>query len=752
MDYTNVFTTDAIHPSREALIEWVRETGKRNGMVIIIQRADIGATNRSRPRITFVCERSGAYRHTGMDKGEEGKKKRKRKATGTKKCGCPFSLRGIKLPLADEWTLVVKCGTHNHPGGQHVEGHSFAGRLSMEEIGILIDLSKSQMKPKEILNTLKERDGLNCTTIKGIYNARHKHKLNENAGGSLMQQLMNKLMEFKYIEWHRNDEHNNCVRDLMFAHPSSLELLRAFPRVLIMDCTYRTNKYQLPLLEVVGVTSTEKTFSVAFAYLGSEREEAHTWALERLRSMIDDAMLPRVVMTDREPSLMNALQKVFPMASNLLCRWHISTNILANCKIFFESKSRLDAFISMWNIVVLAETEDEYANRLNQLESHFHRYIQAINYCKEQWLLPYKEKFVAVWTNKVMHFGNTTVNRAESTRAKLKRQLGLSRGDIESSWPKIHSLLELQHIDIKTSFEISLTNVQHNFKDPLYGEVRGSVSKSALCILVDEANRSESIGVDASACGCVYSRTHGLPCAHEISSYKIRGQPIPLACVDPHWRKLDLVSVSGKKVQDVSFTTAMELFYKRFMDADDIGKQQLVMKLMELVNSTSTSLVAPKENVKTKEGCTSSFPEGLQPYIMHVKDVAADGNCGFRVIASAMGMGEEGWPQVRRDMLFELRTYWAEYAQLFRDPIRVDELIHVLEHFQSPADYDRWMTMPDMGHIIASRYNVVLVYISMQLCLTFLPLRSAPTPLPMRRVLSIGFINDNHFVEVMFII
>lgn len=78
MDYTNVFTTDVIHPSREALIEWVRETGKRNGMVIIIQRADIGATNRSRPRITFVCERSGAYRHTGTDKGEEGKKRKGR--------------------------------------------------------------------------------------------------------------------------------------------------------------------------------------------------------------------------------------------------------------------------------------------------------------------------------------------------------------------------------------------------------------------------------------------------------------------------------------------------------------------------------------------------------------------------------------------------------------------------------------------------------------------------------------------------
>ena len=58
--------------------------------------------------------------------------------------------------------------------------------------------------------------------------------------------------------------------------------------------------------------------------------------------------------------------------------------------------------------------------------------------------------------------------------------------------------------------------------------------------------------------------------------------------------------------------------------------------------------------------------------------------------------------------------------------------------------------MHDMCHIIASRYNVVLVYISMQLCLTLLPLRSVPTPLSMHRILSTGFVNDDHFVEVMF--
>lgn len=192
-------------------------------------------------------------------------------------------------------------------------------------------------------------------------------------------------------------------------YPSSIDLLLAFPRVLIMDCTYKANGHQLPLFEIVGVTSTEKTFSVAFAYLSSENEKNYTWVLENLRSVMDDVVLLQVVVTDRELALMNSLRKVFPMASHLLCRSHISRNILANCKKMFKSKLRWEDFISMWNVMVLAETEEDYGHYLSELETHFHRYTQAVDHCKEQWLLPYK-KFVAAWMDKLMDLGNTTTN------------------------------------------------------------------------------------------------------------------------------------------------------------------------------------------------------------------------------------------------------------------------------------------------------------------------------------------------------
>ena len=127
---------------------------------------------------------------------------------------------------------------------------------------MLVDMSKSMVRPKEILVTLKQRSELNVTTMKTIYNARYRYKVNERGGRSQMQQLLGKLAEHNYIEWHKNCENSETVTDLIWTHPSSIDLLRAFPHVLIMDCTYKTNRYRMPLLEIVGVTSTDMTFSV----------------------------------------------------------------------------------------------------------------------------------------------------------------------------------------------------------------------------------------------------------------------------------------------------------------------------------------------------------------------------------------------------------------------------------------------------------------------------------------------------------
>jgi len=77
----------------------------------------------------------------------------------------------------------------------------------------------------------------------------------------------------EYFYWFRQLDNEGVIRDILWAHPDSIKLLNSFSIVLIRDTIYKTNKYCLPLLEVVGITSTNITFDVAFAYLNSERTD-----------------------------------------------------------------------------------------------------------------------------------------------------------------------------------------------------------------------------------------------------------------------------------------------------------------------------------------------------------------------------------------------------------------------------------------------------------------------------------------------
>ncbi|XP_028096113.1 uncharacterized protein LOC114296028 [Camellia sinensis] len=380
----------------------------------------------------LACEKSGQYRATKKLKHDGNNTSR---ITGTKKCGCPFDMRAHRFTTHDEWTLTVICGLHNHPLAEHVEGHSYAGRLSKDEKALLMDMSKSMVRPKEILVTLKQRDALNY-----------------------------------------------------------------------------------------------------------ERVNNYAWVLATLRDVMDGFVVPTIIVTDRELALMNATQKIFPSGRHLLCRWHISKNVLTKCKKMFETQQKWEKFNHEWNSLVYSSSEIQYDERLKSLLKEFSSYSDAVKYVMDTWLVPYKDKFVAAWTDTCMHCGNVTTNR----------------------------------------------------------ELRGNVSISALEYLLVESKRSNSIGIDVEACRCVLRHTHGLPCAHEIADYIRQYRPIPLATIHSQWRQLHISTCKKEEETEVSCHAEVELFVNKFNESDRTMWLELLKKLKEIVYPGSTFLVEPEVKPKTR--------------------------------------------------------------------------------------------------------------------------------------------------------
>lgn len=75
------------------------------------------------------------------------------------------------------------------------------------------------------------------------------------------------------------------VTAVLFVYPDSLTSLRAYPEILLLDYIYKTNKYGIPLLDMIGIDASQRSFCIVFAFLSGEIEADYTWALERLKSL-----------------------------------------------------------------------------------------------------------------------------------------------------------------------------------------------------------------------------------------------------------------------------------------------------------------------------------------------------------------------------------------------------------------------------------------------------------------------------------
>lgn len=146
------------------------------------------------------------------------------------------------------------------------------------------------------------------------------------------------------------------------------------------------------------------------------------------------------------------------------------------------------------------------------------------------------------------------------------------------------------------------------------------------------------------------------------------------------------------------------------------------------------------------------IPALFRNYISAIIDVLPDGHCGFRAIANIMGFGEDSWSRVRYDLLYELRQNIALYDKIFLEHGRVAKVEDKLNYFENLAPKKYWMCLPEMGHLIATVYNVALVTLSTQSNSTFLPLKTSVPQDPKIICIALVVINrQGHFVQVRII-
>jgi len=135
-------------------------------------------------------------------------------------------------------------------------------------------------------------------------------------------------------------------------------------------------------------------------------------------------------------------------------------------------------------------------------------------------------------------------------------------------------------------------------------------------------------------------------------------------------------------------------------------------------------------------------------------NVRGDDNCGFRVIARHMGLNEEDHVLLRHALINELKNHKSDYLPIYATERRYKLILDGLHPPTSKSGIvppEKWLTTPDMGHIIATCYNravVLLIFPEMGgPCETYFPIRSAPPLKPHSNIMCLCLIPD-HFLHV----
>ncbi|XP_026459870.1 protein FAR1-RELATED SEQUENCE 5-like [Papaver somniferum] len=293
------FSTDEVFASREEVIKWCHDKKTKTKTVVIIRKSK----KKSKIQGSFIvmaCERFGEYKSVNRSVEKSAVTRclrRKPRTTGTKKCKCPFRLRATCFD-GTNWRLRVLNGEHNHLPYETLTGHSFSGRLNPAEKDLCIYFSVGGVKPALILSTLKRQNKKIVSTARTIYNAKSKFRTKVMEGRTKMHNLLQLLDEHHYVTSNRREDSSGRVLELFWSHPDGSRLAQCFPTILLLDCTYKTNRWGMPLFHAVGVTSTTQSFTIAYCFMSAEKTRNYIWALERLRKLYSPNHLPSVVVTD----------------------------------------------------------------------------------------------------------------------------------------------------------------------------------------------------------------------------------------------------------------------------------------------------------------------------------------------------------------------------------------------------------------------------------------------------------------------
>lgn len=586
--------TDEIFDNLEHCNRRLRAFALAEGFDIVRNGGGTGAA----PAYRFLCYYHGTHTKNNrklearVEKDKEGKitSKRQRQATNVRQLDCPWSALcsyksvGKRGSGDKAFVLTIQNSIHSCKLVEDPLSIFAAHRNATEEWQQAIQLARKhreQVLPFSDSRRLIDAEEFGLVLSSRAYYNTVRKEIPDKSKPHTIEALLLSLHDQSFIYHTRisieEDGEGKIIGrkliQLFFAHRQQLEAAKRFVSnwLVVIDGTFNTNKDRLPLLVVVGVLNSGKTFPVCFSYCPSESAESIGFVWDALKAecfLPGQCPPPRVVLGDWAAGLIKSVPIAFPEAQFQGCDWHAAQAMLkwyrhkdrdytteeieGASNNNNKKKSNTQAPLSgvpdqsdsdnsgLYNLSWL------YIKSMSEeaLASNRQRLYQALRPHDRQYLQQWVQKerqFVWFYTKTYPNLGSTSSQRGESYHPVI-REITNSQLSFEESGKRLSRKMLSVLKDLATDEDSSLRSYNRlaQLDFAAFKHLRIAITNYALAKIEGEWHSLKQAlladqDTDLGRCRCEILLRFGLPCKHHLLRAYNAGMPIPKSLIHPRW-------------------------------------------------------------------------------------------------------------------------------------------------------------------------------------------------------------------------
>ncbi|XP_057803695.1 protein FAR1-RELATED SEQUENCE 5-like [Salvia miltiorrhiza] len=251
------------------------------------------------------------------------------------RCNCKAKLRVCRYDVESPWKVTVFETHHNHKLLHPSESYLLrsARNMSQSKKTLLIALTSSGIGVSRAYRFLENEAGSRAIIgflRKDVYNELSSErskmlKVCNADANKLLKYLTDKGSSDPSFFWKVKVGDDGRLKNLLFRDTRCLIDYQHFGDVVSVDATYKTNKYDLVCVPIIGINHHRTNVMFAMTFLADEKTESYEWLFSTfLESMYRNE--PAIIFSDQDQALMNGLDNTFHVAAHRLCQWHINKN------------------------------------------------------------------------------------------------------------------------------------------------------------------------------------------------------------------------------------------------------------------------------------------------------------------------------------------------------------------------------------------------------------------------------------------